>query len=78
MTGALHLKWTNHQHDCDSIEGERKSTTQAFSAVFSVPGSVDNEMDGTATDPAETYTYRLRCKKGSALSPYSNEMSGSP
>jgi len=78
MAGALHLKWTTHQHDCDSFEGERKTSTQAFAAVFSVPGSVDNEMDATATDPAETYTYRLRCKKGSTFSPYSNEMSGSP
>ena len=78
MTGALHLKWTTHQHDCDSFEGERKTSALAFAAAFSVPGSVDNEMDATATDPAETYTYRLRCKKGSTFSPYSNEMSGSP
>lgn len=78
MTGALHVKWTSHQHDCDSVEGERKTSTQAYTAAFSVPGNVDNEMDAAATDPSETYTYRLRCKKGTAFSPYSNEMSGSP
>ncbi|MBK7580154.1 MAG: hypothetical protein IPI67_08125 [Myxococcales bacterium] len=78
MTGALHLTWTNHQHDCDSTDAERKTDTEAYAAVFSAPGSVDNKMDGTATDTTKTYTYRLRCKRAADYSPYSNEMSGKP
>jgi hypothetical protein len=78
MAGVLHVSWTNHQHDCDAIEGERKSGGGPFIQVFVVPGSVDNEMDGTATDPSVLYTYRVRCKRGAEYSPYSNKLSGTP
>ncbi len=78
MHGALHLFWTNTAPDCDMVEGERKLDAAAYTVFFSVPGTVDNEMDDGATDPTITYTYRLRCLKGSASSPYSNEVSNSP
>lgn len=78
MAGGLHVRWTSHQHDCDAVEGERKSGSGQFEQVFTVPGSADNEMDGTATDPTVSYTYRVRCKKGAAYSAYSNELSGTP
>lgn len=78
MAGALHVSWTSHQHDCDAIEGERKSGDAAFAKVFEVPGSADNEMDGTATDSSLTYTYRVRCKKDAEYSAYSNELAGTP
>ncbi len=70
--------WTNNQTDCDAIEGERKSATEAYKVVFSIPdGTVDNKHDAPLT-AGTAYTYRLRCKKGSDYSPYSNEKSGTP
>ena len=76
MEGALHVMWTNAETSCDSIEGERKSNG-SYASAFSVPGTVDNKMDAKATDNM-TYTYRIRCKKGTAYSAYSNEMGGNP
>jgi hypothetical protein len=75
MEGVLHVSWQNAQPDCDAVEGERKPASGDYTMAFSVPGNVDNKMDTGAT-PAGTYSYRLRCKKGTAYSPYSNEMSG--
>jgi hypothetical protein len=78
MEGALHLAWMNVQHDCDSIEAERKMEHQtSFELAFSVPGEVDNEMDTAATDNM-MYAYRMRCKRGTKYSSYSNEMSANP
>lgn len=77
MDGALHVMWKNNETGCDSVEGERKTDTEAYKVVFTVPGSVDNKMDVTATADT-TYTYRLRCKMGADYSPYSNEMSKNP
>ncbi len=78
MAGGLHVMWTNKQTDCDAIEGERKSPTEAYALAFTVPdGTVDNKHDAPLTAGTK-YTYRLRCKKGADYSPYSNEMSGVP
>jgi hypothetical protein len=78
MEGALHLAWMNMQKDCDSVEAERKMEHQtSYDLAFSVPGSVDNKMDTSATDNM-MFTYRMRCKKGSTYSSYSNEMSANP
>lgn len=78
MSGGLHVRWTNKQTDCDAIEGERKSASEAYKVAFTVPdGSVDNKHDGTLT-AGTAYTYRVRCKKGSDYSPDSNEKSGTP
>jgi hypothetical protein len=78
MTGGLHVMWTNSQTDCDSIEGERKSVTEAYKVVFTIPdGTVDNKHDAPLA-AGTLYTYRVRCKKGSGYSPYSNEMSETP
>jgi len=74
---GLHVSWMNKQDDCDSVDAERKTATVDFAEIFSVPGYVDNEHDETASEKLE-YTYRLRCKKGGAYSPYSNEMGGTP
>ena len=74
---GLHVTWNNVQTDCDEIEGERKTATVPYAVAFKVPGYVDNEHDATATESLE-YTYRVRCRKGSDYSPYSNEMSGMP
>lgn len=76
MTGALHVVWKNNQ-TCDSVVGERKSETEDYKVLFTVPGTVNNKMDGTATVDT-TYTYRARCKVGANYSPYSAEMSANP
>ena len=77
MDGALHVKWMNMQDDCDTVEAESRMEGMPYEVAFSVPGSVDNKMDAAATDDM-MYTYRLRCKKGTALSDYSNELSANP
>lgn len=77
MDGALMVRWTNVQTDCSMIEGERKAGTGDFAVVFTVPGEVNNKHDAAATSDT-TYTYRLRCMKGAASSPYSAEMSMNP
>lgn len=75
LGAGLHVMWTNTQKDCDAIEGERKSTTEAYKVVFTIPdGTVDNKHDEPLMS-GTMYTYRLRCKKGMAYSPYSNEKS---
>ncbi len=76
MSGALHVVWKNNQ-TCDSVVGERKSDTEDYKVLFTVPGTVNNKMDGTATVDT-TYTYRARCKVGANFSPYSAEMSANP
>ncbi|MCC6898003.1 MAG: hypothetical protein IT377_03455 [Polyangiaceae bacterium] len=74
---GLHVSWKNVTGDCDSVEGERMSVSAAWKVVFTVPGSVDNEHDGTATEKV-AHSYRLRCKRGDQYSRYSNEVSGTP
>lgn len=76
MSGALHVVWKNNQA-CDSVVGERKSDTEDYKVLFTVPGTVNNKMDGTATVDT-TYTYRARCKVGANFSPYSAEVSANP
>ena len=83
MAGALMVTWTNADTSCDSIEGERQAQMtdgtimEKYKVAFTLPGEADNKHDTTATE-AMKYTYRLRCKKGGAYSPYSNEVSGTP
>lgn len=77
MGGALHVMWTNPTDGCDTIEGERRTPTEDYQVVFSVPGEADNKHDTSANQDVE-YTYRLRCKKGDTFSPYSNELSRNP
>ena len=77
MEGALHVTWMNMDAAADTVEAERRMDTGEFEAAFSVPGSVDNKMDPEATDDMP-YTYRLRAKKGSVYSSYSNELTANP
>lgn len=83
MSGALHVTWTNNDATCEFVEGERQaqmadgSVMEKYKVVFTVPGTVDNKHDTTATADMK-YTYRLRCKKGTDYSGYSNEMSANP
>jgi hypothetical protein len=77
MGGALHVMWTNVQPDCDTVRIERKTDADDWAEKFSVPGTVDNKMDGLATADV-LYTYRVRCEKAGAFSDYSNELSKNP
>lgn len=73
MAGGLHIFWKLGAKPCDEIQVERKSGSEAFKVIATVPGTVDNKHDGTAT--TGSYTYRLRCKAGGAESAYSTELS---
>lgn len=83
MMGSLHVMWTNQDTTCESVVGERKAEMPSgmvhedFKEVFTESGEADNHHDTSATEDM-TYTYRLRCKKGTAFSDYSNTMSGNP
>ena len=78
MAGGLHVTWKNTQKDCDTIEGERKSGTEAYKVAFSVPGVADNKHDAVGLTAGTAYTYRLRCLKGDGASVYSEEKAGTP
>lgn len=77
MAGALHVFWTNAETTADEVVLERKTSTVPYVIVATLPGDSDNLHDVDANQ-ATMYTYRVRCKKGSAYSPYSKEKSGSP
>jgi hypothetical protein len=83
MEGAVHLTWDNQEPACDNIEVERKAASPdgkpvaEYAVVYTLPGAADNKHDATAVAGA-TYTYRLRCKKASLYSAYSNELSATP
>lgn len=77
MDGALMLRWMNMEAGCTTVEGERREGAGTYAVVFSVPGEVDNKHDTTATKDA-TFTYRLRCFKGTKNSSYSDEMGMNP
>lgn len=76
MHGGLHVQWTNVELACETIELERKDVGE-YRLMSSVPGEVDNKHDATVKS-GTMYTYRLRCKKMSAYSNYSNEVSAAP
>lgn len=78
MSGALHVNWTNLESACTTVRVERKDDQgHDWAEKFSVPGTANNKMDGTATANA-IYTYRVRCEKSGAFSAYSNELAKNP
>lgn len=77
MSSVLMVSWTNNDPACQSVEAERKSPTEAYKAVFSVPGTVATKMDGTAKGNVD-YTYRLRCLRDGTPSDYSLEVTANP
>lgn len=77
MSSVLMVSWTNNDATCQSVEGERKSSTEAYKVVFSVAGTVATKMDGTAKGNVD-YTYRLRCLRDGVASEYSAEMTANP
>lgn len=76
MTGALHVNWELPEA-CDGVELERKDGDAEYAVKYTLPGTVDNKHDGTATENM-VYGYRTRCKVGAEYTEYSNEMSKNP
>ena len=77
MEGVLHVAWTEVT-PCDMTMAERKDDQHpTFAAAFQLDGSQTDHMDGDAAMNM-TYTYRLQCMVGDALSGYSNEMGANP
>jgi hypothetical protein len=77
MAAVLHVEWSTTA-TCDYIEAERKDDQHpTFVHAFEVTGDKTSHMDGDAAMDM-TYTYRVQCKMGSALSGYSNEMFANP
>ena len=83
MGTGLHVVWKNNEPECDAIELERQaqmpdgSIMEKYKVAFTLPGEADNKHDTSASADMK-YTYRLRCKKGTTYSDYSNEVSGNP
>jgi hypothetical protein len=73
------IGWTNNTPDCDFVSGERKTGLESYTQKFNVPGTTTSTLDTTSlsvTNPSGSQcTYRLQCKKGGAVSPYSGEQS---
>lgn len=73
---ALRITW-EIPTPCDFIEGERRTAEEPYAPAFEVAGTDTIYVDEQAMLD-QTYTYRLRCKLGDALSAYSNEKTGNP
>jgi hypothetical protein len=75
---GIKIGWYNAP-DCEAIVGEVKTGLASYYEVFSVPNTetftIDTTPMGIANHGSMQFTYRLRCKKGTTLSPYSNELS---
>jgi hypothetical protein len=77
MESVLHVSWTEVT-PCDMVMAERKDGQHStFAAAFQVDGSKTSHMDGDASMNM-TYTYRLQCMVGDAVSAYSNELGANP
>jgi hypothetical protein len=76
FSSVLRLLWETPVA-CDEVEGERRTAATSYEAVFTVPGTDTAFVDGEAYLD-QTYTYRLRCKRGSSFSAYSNELTANP
>jgi hypothetical protein len=77
MASVLHVAWTETT-PCDMVMAERKDDQHpTFAAAFQVDGSKTSHMDGEASLNM-TYTYRLQCMVGDAVSGYSNELGANP
>jgi hypothetical protein len=72
---GVHLGWDLQGQSCDQIVGERKDALDPYTTWFTVPGTSTSYDDTTPMAVGTNYTYRIRCKKGSSFSPYSNEVS---
>jgi hypothetical protein len=77
MAAVLHVQWTEVA-PCDMVMAERKDDQHpTYAAAFQINGVSTSHMDGDAAMNM-TYTYRLQCMVGDAVSDYSNEMGANP
>jgi hypothetical protein len=74
---GIHLGWDPQGETCDQFVGERKDALDPYTTWFTVQGTITTYDDTTPMKVGVNYTYRIRCKKGSRYSPYSNEESAS-
>lgn len=77
MGGAVHLSWQDNSSDEDGFEIERQAGSGAFAALASVDANLTQYEDSSVTAGAR-YVYRVRARKGSARSEWSNDATGMP
>ncbi|UII32118.1 GEVED domain-containing protein [Fulvivirga ulvae] len=73
-SSSASLSWTDNSNNEDGFEVERSTDGTSFSQVSSVAANTTSYNDSGLT-PNTTYTYRVRAKKGSSYSAYSNSSS---
>lgn len=70
--GEITLSWTDNAMDEDGFSIERSTSMDSgFAEVGTVNADVETYTD-TDVDPATTYYYKIRARKGTEYSPYSN------
>lgn len=74
---SLVVGWENPTPDCDTVEVWRKDALDPYVVIATPPGTATAYEDTTATQN-ENYTFRLRCVKAGAGSPFSSEESANP
>src|SRR5436190_21002161 len=77
MGGGVHVTWKDNSTDEDSFEIERKAGGGAFALLDSIPFDSALYHDA-AVSFGTTYTYRVRAKRMTSTSAYSNEASADP
>src|SRR5262245_52809052 len=79
MGGGVHLTWTDNSDDEDGFDIERKvdQGNAAFATLDSVPFDSTIYHDA-AVAPGTTYAYRVRAKRATSYSAYSNEAAADP
>jgi hypothetical protein len=76
MAKVLRVRWSLTS-TCDSIDGERRTDAVTYVPAFTSLGTDTDYVDEDAHED-QTYTYRLRCVRGDALSDYSNVLGANP
>jgi hypothetical protein len=76
MSKVLRVRWSLPT-PCDDVDAERRTDASPFAHAFTAKGTDTDHVDEDAHRD-ETFTYRLRCVRGSATSDYSNTLSGNP
>ncbi len=79
LGGGIHLTWKDNSSDEDAFDIERKETTGsgAFAALDGVPFNSTLYHDA-AVNLGTTYTYRVRARRATSTSAYSNEAAADP
>ena len=79
MGGGVHLTWTDNSADEDGFDIERKVAqgNAGFAALDSVPFDSSLYHDA-AVSAGTTYVYRVRAKRATSYSAYSNEAAADP